>query len=121
MFYVSEKVDSGDIVGQEEINIGQNDHAQNLYKKMIDAGKILINKYLPLLEKNKAPRQKQDHSKATYFQKRTLKDNEIDLKADLKAMHNKIRAFSKPYKGAFIKKGKQKLIIWKSSYEDNST
>ena len=66
-----------------------------------------------MLIKGKAQRNLQDESKATFFEKLSLKDNEIDLnKESLEIIYKKIRAFSKPYKGAYIKRNGKKLIIW---------
>ncbi|MBS3121393.1 methionyl-tRNA formyltransferase [Candidatus Woesearchaeota archaeon] len=113
MFYVTEGLDNGDIIGQEKFVIYEEDHAQEVYNKVILAGRKLIQKYLPLLIKGKAQRNLQDESKATFFEKLSLKDNEIDLnKESLEIIYKKIRAFSKPYKGAYIKRNGKKLIIW---------
>ena len=57
--------------------------------------------------------------KSTFFKKVTIKDNEIKLfEDDLEMTYRKIRAFSHPYLGAFIKKENKKLIIWKADIED---
>lgn len=119
MFHVSQGIDDGDIIGQEKFKIEEHDHASDVYEKVIIAGKKLVSKYIHLLVQNKAPRIKQDESKATIFPKLSLENNEIDINSDsLEDMDRKIRALSKPYKGAFIKKGNKKLIIWKSEIKD---
>jgi methionyl-tRNA formyltransferase len=119
MFYVSDKVDSGDIIGQEKFEVKDEDYAIDIYNKVVRAGKTLIKKYLPLLATGKAPRIPQDEEKATYFKKRSLKDNEIKLETDSPdEIYRKIRAFSKPYNGAFIKLCDKKLIIWKAELRD---
>src|SRR3989338_7466818 len=56
MFYVTEGLDNGDIIGQEKFVIYEEDHAQEVYNKVILAGRKLIQKYLPLLIKGKAQR-----------------------------------------------------------------
>jgi len=117
MYHVSEGLDDGDIIGQESFVIEKNDHASDVYEKIIYASKKLIKKYLPLLLENNAPRTKQDEAKATYFKKPSLKDNEIDLKNESKEqIFRKIKALSRPYRGAYIKCGNDKLIIWKAEY-----
>lgn len=119
MYYLSERVDSGDIIGQAKFAVGENDYAIDVYNKVIEGGKILIKKYLPLLIKGKAPRIPQDEAKSTYFKKRTLKDNEIKLSEDSpELIYRKIRAFSKPYQGAFIRLNGKKLIIWRAELRD---
>ncbi|MHA1797327.1 MAG: methionyl-tRNA formyltransferase [Candidatus Helarchaeota archaeon] len=115
MFYLSEGLDDGDIIGQEKFEILKSDHAFDVYKKETEGGKKLIRKFLPLLAKNKAPRIPQNEKEATFFPKRNLSDNKIDLeKESIEEIYNKIRALSKPYNGAFIEKDGKKLIIWKA-------
>lgn len=115
MFYLTEGIDNGNIIGQTEFKVSKDDYAQDVYDKVIRGSKKLIKEFLPLLVKGNSPRIPQDERKATYFPKRTLKDNEINLdKETTEQAHRKIRAFSKPYNGAYIKKGNKKLIIWKT-------
>ena len=118
MFYLSEGLDDGDIVGQERFDIQPLDHATEVYEKVIEGGKELISKYLPLLIKGKAPRIAQDDSKASIFEKPSLKDNKIDFDKDgLEQIHRKIRALSKPYRGTYIEKDGKKLVLWRSELE----
>jgi methionyl-tRNA formyltransferase len=115
MFYLTENVDDGDIIGQMRFTIENTDYAEDVYNKVIESGKNLIKKYLPLIVKNKAPRRPQDKSKVTYFKKPGLENNEIDLENEsMEEIYNKIRALSKPYKGAYIIKDGEKLIIWRA-------
>jgi len=116
MFYLSDGLDDGDIIGQESFIISDTDHAMDVYEKVINVGKKLVRKYVPLLLKGRAPRNKQDESKATFFKKPKLKDNQIDFNHDsLENIYRKIRALSKPYRGAFVKVGGDKLIIWNAA------
>ena len=118
-FHVSPGLDDGDIIGQEKFLIENNDHASDVYEKVIDVGKKLVRKYLPMLIDGTAPRTKQDESKATVFNKRTLKDNEIDLNnKSTEQIYRKIRALSKPYNGAYIKKDGKRIIIWRAEIKE---
>ncbi|MBD3211227.1 MAG: hypothetical protein GF311_01370 [Candidatus Lokiarchaeota archaeon] len=115
MFYVSDGIDNGDIIGQEIFKILENDYAEDVYNKMIDAGRRLIRVYLPKLIQGKAPRIPQDERKATIFEKRSMHQNRINIKKEsIHEIYNKIRALSKPYSGAYIQKNEKKLIIWKA-------
>jgi methionyl-tRNA formyltransferase len=115
MLYINEGLDSGDIIGQEQFKIDKDDYAIDIYNKVINAGRTLIRRYLPLLTQGKAPRIPQSGSEVTYFKKRSLKDNMILLDQESpEQIYKKIRALSKPYRGAYIKIGNKKLIIWKA-------
>ncbi|MFQ5866772.1 MAG: methionyl-tRNA formyltransferase [bacterium] len=119
MFYLDKGLDNGDIIGQEKFVIGKDDYAEDIYNKVISAGKELINRYLPLLISGNAPRKPQDELKATYFKKLSLKNNEIDIENEsTKQIYDKIRAFSSPYRGAYIKKGDKKIVIWRAEIKD---
>jgi methionyl-tRNA formyltransferase len=115
MFYIGEGLDDGDIIDQRSFTIEHEDYANDIYEKCIVKGKKLLEKNLPLLIKNEAPRIPQDESKATYFEKPKLKENKIDITNEsVEEIYLKIKALSKPYKGAYIEKDKKRLIIWKA-------
>jgi len=118
MYYVSEGLDKGDIIAQVKFSIKETDHAQDVYNRIIKAGKELIRKYFPLIIKGNAPRVPQDESKAVVFTKPSLDSNKIDLnKESLEQVYRKIKALSAPYKGAYIEKEGKKLIIWRAELE----
>ena len=119
IFYVSEGLDDGDIIGQESFILNEQDYASDVYQKVIDAGKKLIQQYLPQLINGTAPRIPQDESQATVFPKLPLSNNELDIEHEtIEEMYRKIRALSTPYKGAYLKKNGKKLIIWKAEMSD---
>lgn len=119
LFYLDKEVDSGDIIDQVKFVVTKNDYSNDIYNKCITAGKIIVRRSFPLLISGKIKRVTQDNSKATYFKKRTLKDNEIKLDKDtLDMVDKKIRAFSKPYLGAYIKVNNKKLVIWNAEIKD---
>jgi len=121
MFYVTEGLDNGDLIGQEKFVINDNDHVADVYEKVIIAGRKLIRQYLPLLIAGKAPRTPQDESKSFVFPKRTLKDNEINLeKESPEEIFRKIKALSHPYKGAYLRLGGKKLIIWRAELKEET-
>lgn len=119
MYYISEGLDNGDIIGQEGFPVGPDDYAQDIYNKVTQSGKQLIRTYIPLLVRGDAPRIPQDNHNATYLPKRTMADNKIDFKGDsIDVIYRKIRAFSKPYNGAFIIRNNKKLIIWNAEISE---
>ncbi len=120
MFYVDGGKDSGDIIGQETFHITNNDYAEDVYNKIIDCGRILVRKYLPLIALGNAPRVPQLEEEAEYLPLVSYMDNEIILdQDDPEVVMRKIRAFSKPYRGAFIRMRNKKIIIWKADLVDD--
>jgi len=59
-------VDNGPILDQEKVFIGENDTAESLYGKVMDAGKRIVERSLHSFESETLPLQTQDESKATY-------------------------------------------------------
>ncbi|NQV09155.1 hypothetical protein HQ529_04855 [Candidatus Woesearchaeota archaeon] len=117
MFYVSGGLDDGDIIDQEKFIIEDSDHASEVYEKVIMAGKSLIkNNFEKILLKNLL-RTKQDENKVTVFEKPSLANNEINLNDSIEKIYSQIKALSKPYKGAYVKKDGKKLIIWRAELQ----
>ena len=112
MFYLDEGIDTGDIIGQESFIIDKDDTSDILYSKIINTGKKLIKKYLLKLINNEIEKIPQDEKNVIEFI--SPKSNEIFLDDNVEIMYRKIRAFSKPYNGAYIQKDGKKLIIWKA-------
>lgn len=115
LFYVNERVDSGDIIGQIKYPIKEEDTSLIIYQKATKGAVSLMRKYIPLIEKNKAPRIKQNEKEAFYSFSRTPEDGLVDWNKPAVKIYNSIRALTKPYPGAFTYYQNKKLFIWKAS------
>jgi len=114
-FYIDEGTDSGDILWQKSFPITLEDDARSLYEKIKVLASEAIREFLPQLEQGTAPRIPQDHSKATYWRKRTEKDGEIDWAMPTMRIYNLIRALTRPYVGAHTYLASNKVTIWRSA------
>jgi len=107
------KADAGDIVGQKAVPIERTDTAVILYKKLCDAGGVLLDELLPQMKTGKAPRLPQDIEKGSYFGGRRPEDGRIDWRWPAERIYNMIRAVTEPYPGAFcLLPDGTKLILW---------
>jgi len=121
-FYITPEVDEGDILDQRKFKITDDDDATSLYKKMTNLGKEMITDNLPLLEKGKASRIKQDPSKfIENWPKRTPDDGIIDWSKSGKEILKLIRATTNPYPGAFTFFNTAKVQIWKANLIDEKS
>jgi methionyl-tRNA formyltransferase len=112
LHYMESKADTGDIVAQECVPIATEDTAATLFARMtVAAGKLFRTTY-PLLRRGQAPRQPQDHSRASYFGGRRPEDGRIDWRKPAVAIYNLMRAVTHPYPGAFTTLDGKKLFIW---------
>jgi methionyl-tRNA formyltransferase len=112
-FKMDEGVDTGLILGQEEIPLNEEETATQLYEKVNKAHETLIKKMYFELKDNKVTGQVQDESKATVWEGRTPKDGQIFNEMTIQEVDRLVRATTRPYPGAFVMEGEKKVIIWK--------
>lgn len=113
-FYMDEGADSGDILWQKSLQIFLEDDAGSLYEKIKALASEAIREFLPRLEQGTAPRIPQDHSRATYWRKRTEKDGEIDWSEPAMKIYNLIRGLTHPYVGAHTYSPGRTVKIWRA-------
>ena len=114
LFQLDSGVDSGDIVGQEEVLVSENETIKTLYQKIELKGLDLIEKFVRDASLNQLKLKPQDHSKRTVYPQRSPKDGLIDWSWTSTAIDRFIRAQTKPYPGAFTIYNNQKYVIYKS-------
>jgi methionyl-tRNA formyltransferase len=116
---MDEGMDTGDILLQTEVPIGDGDTCETLHDQLASSGAQLL---LETLEKTKTgdihpiP---QDHSKATYAPPLKKEDGHIDWKKEAREIDRHIRAFN-PWPGAFTKWGDQLLKIFKGEIRERA-
>lgn len=115
LHYMTPKPDDGDVVCQETIAIEDSDTAKSLHQKAARSASTMLDKILPRIHAGTAPRDPQDHSKATYYGGRRPADGEIDWTAGAKEIRNLVRAVTRPYPGAFSYIADQKSLFWEVS------
>ncbi len=114
-FIMDEKYDNGHIIGQHKFTIEPSDDVKTVYDKVCMTSKKIFSKNISNWVKGNFKKTKQNFKKIIYFKKRYPEDGEIDyLNENNLVAHNKVRALTKPYPGAFIMFGNKKLFIWKS-------
>jgi len=114
MFKLDEGVDTGDIIDQIEIPLKKDETATELYKKVNKAHIDLIAQVYPNLLKNNIVLKKQDENQATYWEGRTPQDGLLKEEMSIVDAERLVRATTRPYPGAFILNGKEKIIFWKA-------
>ncbi len=118
LFYLTEGVDDGDVVGQEPFAIEESDDARTVYDKATAAHVTLIRRYLPGLVAGGAPRIPQDHSRATYWPRRRPEDGRIDWAWSARRVYDWVRALTHPYPGAFTGHRGSKISVWRAIVGD---
>ena len=114
MFYFDEGMDTGDIIQQNLFTLLPRETATSLYQKVQDEIRKMVNMIAHTLKDGKLTGVPQDHSRATYFAKRTPEDGRIDWNKSSYDIDRLIRATTHPYPGAFTYYKGEKVILWQS-------
>jgi methionyl-tRNA formyltransferase len=97
--HMDEGIDTGDILLQEEVEIGENETAGDLAEKLADVGARLLLKTVDGLEAGGLTAVPQDHSQATYAHKFKKEDGLIPWDSPASNVVNHIRGVT-PWPGA---------------------
>jgi methionyl-tRNA formyltransferase len=116
MFYLKEGVDCGDIISQKDFEVFPWDDAHSLYERIQTIHIELVRENLKPLLGGVAARIPQDHSRATYWPKRSPGDGIIDWQKTAWEIYNWIRALTHPYPGAFTYYKGKRIYIWKADF-----
>ncbi|MEP6616496.1 MAG: formyltransferase family protein [Ginsengibacter sp.] len=110
--------DTGNVILQEKLLIGNNDSGSDLLTYYTSIYPQMIHSIIKMIENGKLISFPQDHSKATWFGKRTAEDGEINLSWFKERIRNWVRAQRLPYPGAFIWYNQTKIIIDDVAFSD---
>lgn len=119
IMYMDEKMDSGDIIYQEKIEIKDDDNAGTLFDKLSDLGSKMIIDILPSIFNKTNSRIKQNEDDVTYAYNITRKEEKIDFNKNSRDVFNQIRGLNPWPVGYSIFKNKKVKIY--SAKIGNST
>ena len=118
IMYMNTKMDEGDIITQEEIDILDNDTASSLHNKLSLLGRDLLLKTLPSIINGTNSRIKQDSSQATYAFNIKKEEERLNFNKTARQVYNQIRGLNS-WPGAYcIFEGKI-LKVWESYITEN--
>ncbi len=106
-------LDTGDMLLKAETEIGAEENAIELGRRLAEMGAGLLVEALEGLAAGKIAPQKQDGSQATYAPLLKKEDGLIDWQRPAAAIHNRIRGLQ-PWPGAYTGLRGQTLHIWKA-------
>jgi methionyl-tRNA formyltransferase len=111
--------DAGDLIEQVEVEIEHSDTGASILQKYEILYWPLVQKTLRKIQEEVLITTPQNHTKATYFGKRTPDDGKIDWSWQKERIFNWVRAQAHPYPGAFTYLNGEKLIIDSISFTDD--
>lgn len=113
LFYLAAEPDAGDIIIQREVPVLPDDYSEDLIARTNEVLEACVIELAPHIIRGELPRTPQDHSRATYYAKRTPADGLIDWTAPAEAIYRLVRAAGRPYPGAFTRLGGARLTLWR--------
>ena len=119
-FFLQDKVDTGNIILQREVQIDDEDNFQTLHDKLSQIGSDLVLETVKLIEKGNYELKTQDDSLATLAPKITKEICQINWNQSAIKIHNLIRGLS-PVPGAFTKLGDKLIKIFRSKLIDENS
>ena len=113
LFYMTEMMDAGDIIGQKYTPILEEDDIHSLYKRVGRLGIELLTEQLPLIEEGISKRIKQEISEESIFPQRSEEDGVINWNSSARDIYNFVRAQTRPYPGAYTLVRGRKIRVWR--------
>lgn len=120
MFKLDEGVDTGPIIGQEEIPVNNKTTATVLYEAVNKAHVNLVAKYLDSIVNSNVKLTPQDESRATEWLGRRPEDGKIVSTMTTCEAERLVRAVTKPYPGAYYIEDKKLFRIWSAVPNETS-
>ncbi|MEE8564440.1 MAG: methionyl-tRNA formyltransferase [Atribacterota bacterium] len=113
--FMNEKVDAGDIIFQEKIDILPDETCGELYYRLSDLSARSLPKLLKKIKSGKIERISQDNKLVTFARKMNKEDGKIDWSDKGEKVYNLIRG-TIPYPGAFTYYKGRKLKITRARF-----
>lgn len=116
---MDEGMDTGDILLQTEVPIGNEETCENLHDRLGSLGAQLLLKTLEKMKAGDLRAIPQDHSKATYAPPLKKENGHIDWRKGAAEINRQVRAFN-PWPGAFTKWGDRLLKIYRGEIRERT-
>lgn len=113
IFFLDEKVDTGNIILQHRISIDDNETTGDVYSRLMQEGSVQLLKAINLIEKDEYILQSQDDSKATPAPKLFNDNTRINFNQPTKSVHNLVRGLY-PFPIAWTMWKDEKVKIFRS-------
>lgn len=112
LMWLSEGVDSGDIIDSRQFDVSIFDTCATIYDKVAESNRDMILALWPKLLRNEVPRRPQPATDDPVLPRRRPADGLLDWSAPGKSIYDMVRALTRPYPGAFTWMRGQRWRIW---------
>lgn len=119
-FLLKHEIDTGDLLFQERISIGENETAGELHDRMMEAGAGLVLKSVQALENKTASPFPQEETEVSHAPKIFTETCRINFEKPIAIVHNFVRGLS-PYPGAWTDLDGKTLKILRAQIDPNAS
>lgn len=116
-FLMGEGADDGPIFIQEPFEVTEDDDVNSVLNKILFSIEVALDKWLPKLKLGVWEAIEQDHSKASWYEKRSIEDGHINWAQPADEINRLIKATTYPHPGAYTYLRGCKVIILNSTLE----
>ena len=113
-FFLDHRADCGDIIDQETFAITLADDCATVYAKSAEACARMLVVHLPDIADGTVVRQHNPSASYPAYPRRRPADGLIDFNRSALDVYNWIRALTRPYPGAFFRRGEEKIRVWQA-------
>lgn len=118
IMYMAEKLDAGNIISQDEIDIKENDTVGDVHDQLAVLGTELLKRTLRTIFNGTNESIPQDESLVSFASNISREDERIDWTKDAQSIHNHIRGLS-PWPVAYTTMNDKNLKLWRSEIVEN--
>ncbi|PTJ83426.1 methionyl-tRNA formyltransferase [Mammaliicoccus sciuri] len=118
IMYMAEKLDAGNIISQDEIDIKENDTVGDVHDQLAVLGTALLKRTLPTIFNGTNDSIPQDESLVSFASNISREDERIDWTQDAESIHNHIRGLS-PWPVAYTTMNDKNMKLWRSEIVRN--
>ena len=119
IMYMNEKMDEGDILYQEEVEILDTDNVETLHDKLSVLGSKMIIDFIPRLKTGDFTPVKQNNEEATYGYNVTRDDEHIDFNKTSREIFNRVRGLN-PWPVAYTTLDGKVFKVYSSRISDKN-
>lgn len=120
IMYMSEKMDAGDIINQEETIITDDDNLETLTNKLSIMGKNLLIDTLPSIISGTQSRKKQNIDEVTYAYNISREEEHIDFNKTKRQIYNQVRGLY-PEPAAFTILDDKEMKVYEVKINESNT
>lgn len=119
-FFLNEEMDAGDVILQEEVEIGEDETAGELGHRLSEEGAALLVRTTELVMRGRASRIPQDDAEATLAPRLQKSDGRVDWNQGARRVRGRIMG-TNPWPGAGTVRGEGFLLLWRAKVQDVGT